>query len=185
MELIKVEEIEEDNFRIFLEYLNNHLSENGNNDFYFLPLTKEQSKFSQDLESKFKIGITKEIGQKGWRKLWVAKNKNNNIIGHIDIRSRKELNTEHRVLLGMGTDINFRNQKVGQQLLNFVIHYCKNQPEISWIDLDVLADNIPAIRLYKKMEFQLLSTIHDMFRIQNLSYDYKQMTLNVESGNNN
>jgi len=179
MHAIKIEELGEENFNRFLDYLKIHLSENGDNNLFFLPLSKEQSKFNPEWEDKFRIGLNKKIGETGWRKLWLAINQDDKIVGHIDIRSRNELNTEHRVLLGMGTDRNFRNLKIGQRLLHFVINYCRNEPKISWIDLDVLAINIPAIRMYEKMEFQLLSTINDMFRIQNQSYDYKSMTLNV------
>jgi len=181
MHLIKVEELGEENFNNFIDYLKKHLSENGDNNLFFLPFSKEQSKFSQEWEDKFRIGLSKKIGEIGWRKLWVAINEEDKIVGHIDIRPRNELNTEHRVLLGMGTDTNFRNLKIGQQLLSFVINYCKNQSKICWIDLEVLAINITAIRLYEKMEFQLLSSVKDMFRIQSQSFDYKSMTLNVES----
>ena len=132
-------------------------------------------------KEKFRTGINKKFGETGWRKLWIARNNNGKIVGHIDIRSRNELNTEHRVLLGMGTDSNYRYLKVGQRLLNYVIDYCQSHTKISWIDLDVLSNNIPAIRLYEKLDFQLLSSVHDMFRIHNKSYDYKSMTLNVES----
>jgi ribosomal protein S18 acetylase RimI-like enzyme len=65
----------------------------------------------------------------------------------------------------MGVDSNFRNLKIGQTLLEFIIDYCTNNSKISWIDLQVLTDNIPAIRLYKKMNFEQLSITKDMFRI--------------------
>ena len=181
MNSIRVEEIGEENLNDFLNYLKSHLSENGDSNSFFLPLTKEQSKFSKEWKTKFKNGMNKAMYEFGWRKLWVAINQEDNIVGHVDIRSRNELNTEHRVLLGVGTDLNYRKLKIGQQLLTFVIDFCKNQPKISWIDLEVLANNIPAIRLYEKMNFELLSNVNDMFRIQNKSYDYNSMTLNVES----
>ena len=165
MEVVKIEEIEESYIKTFLEYLYSHLSENGTNNFFFLPLMKEQSNIGNNWEDKFRIGMKKQLGEVGWRKLWVAKNGDNNIIGHIDIRHRNELNTQHRVVLGMGTDRHFRKKKVGQHLLEHVIAYCKKQTEISWLDLDVMANNIPAIRLYEKMDFKQLGYTADMFRI--------------------
>ncbi len=181
MNEIRIEEITEENLNQFLEYLKKHLSENGDNNVFFLPLSKEQSAFDKDWEIKFALSARKKIFESGWRKLWVAINEDKKIVGHIDIRPRKELNTEHRVLLGMGTDIKFRNLKLGQQLLKFVINYCKHKSEISWIDLEVLANNFAAVRLYEKMEFKLISQVEDMFRIQNQSFDYKFMSLNVDS----
>jgi ribosomal protein S18 acetylase RimI-like enzyme len=125
--------------------------------------------------------MNKKNGEIGWRKVWVAINEESNIVGHIDIRSQNQLNTEHRVLLGMGVDSNFRNLKIGHELLKLVIDYCRNNHKISWIDLQVLTNNIPATKLYKKMSFEQLSVTKDMFRIDNISYDYTSMTLNVET----
>ncbi len=71
--------------------------------------------------------------------------------------------------------------KIGQNLLAFIIDYCKANRQISWIDLQVLTNNIPATKLYKKMNFEELSITKDMFRIDNISYDYTSMTLNVEN----
>ncbi len=177
--MIKIEEFRNEDMNMFLDYLTIHLSENGNNNFLFQPLSKEQSKIGRELEEKFNIGFNRNFGDAGWRKLWLARNQENEIVGHIDIRSRNELNAEHRVLLGMGVDNNYRNLKIGQRLIEFVIAYSKNQPKISWIDLEVLTTNIPAVKLYEKMKFQVLSNTVDMFRIEDISYDYTSMTLNV------
>jgi len=165
----------------FMHYLTAHLSENGRNGIaLFQPLSQEQSNVDDELKAKFKDGLNKAVGERGWRKLWIAQNEENQVLGHIDIRSYNELNTEHRVLLGMGVDSKFRNLKIGQKLLESVIEYCRSRPEITWMDLQVLGNNHPAIGLYKKMKFRELSTMVDMFRIDKIAYDFISMTLNVE-----
>lgn len=178
--MIAINEIKMDQLDVFLEYLVVHLSENGKGgNLLFQPLSQEQSKSIHDWKDKFEAGLTKRFGEMGSRKLWIATNEDNAIVGHIDIRFYNELNTAHRVLLGMGVDSKFRKMRIGQSLLEFVIRYCKKQPEINWLDLQVLALNTPAICLYEKMEFQKISTTTDMFRINHVSYDYTSMTLNV------
>lgn len=179
MENITIHEIEMKEFDRFLDYLKRHLNENGDKNVLFQPLTKKQSMINSEWAEKFKIGFRKNFGEIGWRKLWVAKNERNQIVGHIDIRSRNELNTTHRVLLGMGVDSSYRNLRIGQRLLKFVIEYCKNHEEINWIDLEVLTNNTPAIKLYIKNDFKILANHVDMFRIENKSYDYTSMTLRV------
>ena len=180
--MISIKELNKDNIDDFIQYLTNHLSENGQNGTaLFQPLSKEQSVLTKEWKAKFEDGMNKKNDEIGWRKVWVAINKESNIVGHIDIRSQNQLNTEHRVLLGMGVDSNFRNLKIGQKLLEFIINYCMNNDKISWIDLQVLTNNIPAIKLYKKMNFEQLSITKDMFKIDNISYDYTSMTLNVET----
>lgn len=182
--MISIEALEKDKFDDFIHYLSIHISINGQDGApLFQPFSKQQSLFLDHLELKFKDGINKKIGEIGWRKVWVAINEENKIFGHIDIRSQNQLNAAHRVLLGMGVDSSFRNLKIGQKLLAHIIDYCSNMNTISWIDLQVLTNNTPAIQLYKKMNFEQLSLTKDMFRIENVSYDYTSMTLNVENLN--
>jgi len=180
--MILIKELENGMLEDFFKYLAIHISENGqNSSTLYFPLSKEQSILSNELMIKFKEGLSKKIGETGWRKAWIAYNQEGKIVGHIDIRSNNQLNSEHRVLLGMGVDINFRGLKIGQKLLEFIIEYCRKNPKIIWIDLEVMTKNIPAKNLYEKMNFEHLSTTKDMFRIDNISYDYTSMTLNVEN----
>ena len=177
--MISIKELNKDKLDDFFQYLNIHLSENGQKGTaLFQPLSKQQSTLSDEWKAKFEDGMNEKAG---WRKVWIAINEEEKIAGHIDIRSQNQPNAEHRVLLGMGVDSNFRNLKIGQNLLAFIIDYCKANRQISWIDLQVLTNNIPATKLYKKMNFEELSTTKDMFRIDNISYDYTSMTLNVEN----
>jgi len=178
--MISIKELKKDNLDEFFQYLTIHLSENGqNNTALFQPLSKQQSILSNEWKSKFVDGFNKKDKDLGWRKIWAATNEVNKIVGHIDIRSYEQLNAEHRVLLGMGVESSFRNLKIGQKLLEFIIAYCRNNPKIIWLDLQVLANNIPAISLYKKMDFQQLGIIQDMFRIDGFHYNYCYMTLQV------
>ncbi|WP_196893976.1 GNAT family N-acetyltransferase [Aureivirga marina] len=180
--MIKINELEKEQFLAFFEYLDKHLSENGKDEKeLFQPVTQEESIITEDWKEKFTSGFSKKYAEKGWRKMWIATNLENQIVGHIDIRSRMEPNTSHRVLLGMGVDSQFRKLKIGQKMLDFVIDYCKVQPEIYWLDLEVMSQNIPAISLYRKQNFEELTTTKDMFRIDGNSYDYTSMTLNVEN----
>lgn len=180
--MISIKELSKDKLEDFFQYLKIHLSENGlNGTTLFQPLSKQQSALSNEWKLKFEEGMNKEFNEIGWRKIWIAINKENIIVGHIDIRSNNQLNAEHRVLLGMGVDSNFRSLKIGHKLLEFIIEYCRRNRKISWIDLEVLTNNIPAKSLYEKMNFEQLSVTKDMFRIDNISYDYTSMTLNVEN----
>ncbi|WP_264530491.1 GNAT family N-acetyltransferase [Flavobacterium sp. N502540] len=177
--MISIKELNKDKLDDFFQYLNIHLSENGQKGTaLFQPLSKQQSTLSNEWKAKFEDGMNEKAG---WRKIWIAINEEEKIVGHIDIRSQNQSNAEHRVLLGMGVDSNFRNLKIGQNLLEFIIDYCKDNRKISWIDLQVLTNNIPATKLYKKMNFEELSITKDMFRIDTISYDYTSMTLNVEN----
>ncbi len=179
--MIIINQLNKERLNDFFDYLSTHLSENGINETpLFQPLSIEKSMLNDEWKERFKNGLKKDANTAGWRKLWIATNQENQIVGHVDIRSHNEQYTEHRVLLGMGVDSNFRKLKIGQKLMEFIINYCKNDDAICWIDLQVLTNNEPAIKLYKKMNFQLQSSMEDMFRIDKTSYGYTAMTLNVE-----
>ena len=180
--MISIRELKRDKLDEFIQYLNVHVSENGQNDSTpFLPLSNEQSLSGADWLEKFESGISEEIEEIGWRRVWIASSADNKIVGHVDIRSHFQLNTNHRVLLGLGVDSKFRNLKIGRNLMEFIIDYCKQDLRIAWIDLQVMTNNEAAIKLYKKMNFKELSTVTDMFRINQISYDYSFMTLNVDN----
>ena len=180
--MIRIEAIKKEQLNDFINYLSIHLSENGKGKtYFFLPMTHKQSELSKAWKDKFESGMYKKFGETGWRKLWIATNQDNQIVGHIDIRHYKELNTSHRVLLGMGVDSNFRKLKIGQKMLEFVIEYCQHHEEIDWLDLQVMTLNTPAVNLYEKLKFKVVSNVVDMFRINGVSYDYTSMTLNVRN----
>lgn len=164
----------------FFSYLAAHVSENGQDgSLLFLPLSRPQSTLSPEMKSKFERGMHLAYGEAGWRKTWAAATPENRIVGHIDLRAHPQPNAEHRVLLGMGVDRNFRGMRIGRRLLEVVAEYARNHPGISWIDLEVLTHNLPARRLYEAMGFVEVGVTRDMFRIGGQSYDYTSMTLQV------
>lgn len=178
--MIIITELAEGMSEEFFQYLEQHIAENGQEgNIVFLPLSKDQSTLSDALKEKFLEGMHKPYGENGWRKAWIATHANNQIIGHIDIRSHNQPNAEHRVLLGMGVHSQYRNHKIGQQLLQTVIDYCRNHPKIAWLDLEMMANNHPAKKLYEKMGFEIIGEVKDMFRIDQNTYDYTSMTLKV------
>lgn len=145
---MKITELTSNRLEDFLRYLTVHMAQNGTNgNIPFQPLTIPQSQLGKEWESKFLNAFKVSFGEIGWRKVWIATNQEDVIVGHIDIRHHHELNTWHRVVLGMGVDSNFRKQHIGQQLLALVIDYCGAHERINWLDLQVLATNTAAIAL--------------------------------------
>ncbi len=164
----------------FWAYLDEHVAGNGQNgQLLFLPLGQTQLELEKEWKGRFEEGMKKPLEEMSWRRLWLAQNQEGQIMGHIDIRSHNQLNTQHRAMLGMGVNSRFRQQKVGQALMEFIIHFCQEDPQIHWIDLEVIATNLPAVSLYQKMGFEETGNKKDMFRIDGVSYDYLSMSLFV------
>lgn len=111
--MININLLKTNDLNTFFEYLTNHLLENGRlGNPLFQPLTKGQSKLCFEWKEKFESNLNKSSDNVAERKRWIASNQENQIAGHIDIRSHNELNTEHRVLLGIRIDRNFRILKI-------------------------------------------------------------------------
>ena len=178
--MIIIKQLNKDDLDLFFEYLGRHLNENGRfGNPVFQPLSVNQSKLTPQWKKRFENCLVNKSNDKDWRKIWVARTAEKQIVGHIDIRPYPDQNTGHRVLLGMGVDSKFRNMRIGQKLIEFIIEYCKADPDINWIDLQVLSNNKPAVKLYEKMKFKEIGRVNDMFRIESVSYDYIHMTLNI------
>lgn len=173
---ITIKSIHREAFDPFFTYLSDHLAHNGKDkDPLFQPMSRGESKVSAKLESNFKVGQSIPTDQAGWRRLWIALNLKEEIVGHIDLRSHNQKHTQHRALLGMGVHRDYRKLGLGSALINTLIEWGKDNTTVEYIDLWVLSNNAPAIGLYRKMGFQKTGEVKDMFRIDNIPYHYTMM----------
>jgi len=155
------------------------LSDNGDGETaLFQPMSREQSYLSDKMKLSFLQGLQLEIGQLGWRKLWLAFDKEK-IVGHLDIRSHPMKYTGHRALLGMGVDRLIRKTGLGGRLLTSMLSWVEKNTEIEFIDLCVLSSNLAAQRLYLRNGFEKSGEIEDMFRINGQSLSHTMMSRKV------
>ena len=162
----------------FFAYLDDHLRDNGAGGTpLFQPQAREQARMPAGLRLAFIKGLGVAVGEPGWRRLWLALGPTGNIAGHIDLRARPEPAASHRAMLGMGVHRLARRRGLGMQLLDTTIAWAGAEPGIDWVDLEVLADNEPAVALYLRAGFRMIARIEDMVRVDGASYDLCYMTL--------
>lgn len=177
--MIRIEQLDAAGFDAFLSYLNDHLSDNGRGTTsYFQPLSRDESRFPADKAAAFKTGMQTAVGNAGWRRIWVARDANGAIIGHIDLRAHVERHAAHRCLLGMGVDRGHRKVGLGTHLIAHAVQWAA-ETGFGWIDLQVLSVNAPAITLYERNGFQKTGETADMFRIDGQSFAYTSMNKRV------
>ena len=165
----------------FFMYLNDHISDNGKrNSSLFLPISRENLSLSNELIQSFKRGQFISVDKLGWRRVLIAENEKNDIIGHIDIKSHNQSYTNHRAVMGMGVHSDYRRDGLGKLLIETMLGWVRTETEIERIDLWVLSGNNPAIRLYVKLGFEKVGEVEDMFRIDGASHDYIMMTKKIE-----
>jgi ribosomal protein S18 acetylase RimI-like enzyme len=163
-------------FSSFVEYLNDHLSDNGVGGQYFLPLQRDTSRLPLEKEASFRAGMDIPVGRAAWRRVWVARSPEHQIVGHVDLCSHPERFTEHRCLLGMGVHREHRRLGLGAALLAYSERWASAIAGLEWMDLKVLSANEPAIRLYLRAGFIKVGEVADMFMIDGRALSYSAMT---------
>lgn len=177
---IEIKHLAEERIDEFFLYLTDHISDNGkDNSSLFQPISRNNSSLPKGLTDSFKGGQSISIDQSGWRRVFVAVHKMSDIIGHIDLKSHPQNHTHHRALLGMGVHRDYRKMGLGKSLIETAVEWANNATAIESIDLWVLAGNRPAIQLYKKLGFQKIGEVEDMFRIDGNSLNYVMMTKKI------
>jgi RimJ/RimL family protein N-acetyltransferase len=161
----------------FFAYLDDHLHDNGVNETpLFQPLPRAESRLSVPTRTNFEKGLATPLGQAGWRRAWIAVSADGAIAGHVDVRARPELPAAHRALLGMGVHRDYRQQGLGLRLVSEAIDWARRQPELAWIDLEVLSINAPARRLYLRAGFAITGEIRDLFRLDGAQLAHTYMS---------
>ena len=162
---IMIESLDESGCEEFFSYLNDHRSDNGNGESgYFMPRPQSESRFPAEKEKSYRDGLNVPVGSPGWRRAWVARVTNRQIVGHIDLWSHPVSFAEHRCLLGRGVHRNHRRLGLGASLLSHATEWALANTRLEWLDLHVLSTNEPAMRLYLRAGFTKVGEVADMFK---------------------
>ncbi|WP_299496722.1 GNAT family N-acetyltransferase [uncultured Shewanella sp.] len=164
-----------DDINAFFQYLEAHLSDDSAGDTHlFQSLSSAESNVTTLTKSQFYHGIKKTFEETDWRRLWLAFEEGQ-VVGHIEIRGHIQAYTQHRVLLGMGVATEHRQKGLGKLLLDTLVTWLIQFPQIAYLDLWVLSHNQTAINLYEKYGFRVGGEIEDMFRINEQPCSYTFM----------
>lgn len=101
---------------------------------------------------------------------------NEKLIGMVAIVFSNKKKTSHTAeLVGNYVDKDFRGQGVGSTMMQSIIDEAKANPRIKKIILEVVATQIPGIKLYEKFGFKKVGVRKDQFFHDNKYYDLIQM----------
>jgi ribosomal protein S18 acetylase RimI-like enzyme len=176
MQAHSIEALSPVDFDEFITYLDDHLRENGSPDVgYFQPLSRSAASFPEERKVAFRAGLEIAVGEPGWRRAWVARGPEQQILGHIDLRGHAERYAAHRCLLGMGVHRDLRRQGLGAALIEHARVWAASS-ELEWLDLQVLSHNQAALALYEKAGFVRVGEVPHMFKIDGHAFSYTTMT---------
>jgi RimJ/RimL family protein N-acetyltransferase len=116
--------------------------------------------------------------QPGWERAWGVFD-SDRMIGHLDLKTRPLATSAHRAIVGIGIEETHRRMGLGLRLMETAIEWAQSQEQLSWLDLNVFANNEAAVRLYAKCGFVEVGRISDMFRVDGQSMNDIQMVLKL------
>jgi len=178
-----IQPLEPDALDAFLAHLRDHLAENGTDGSpFFQPAPRGASRVLDDLGAAFRTGLAVPVLEAGWRRAWVARDDAGAIVGHVDLRARREPWTNHRCLLGMGVRRAWRGGGLGARLLAQAEAWAVDTGSLAWIDLEVLEVNEPALRLYRGAGYAQFGETPDLFRIEGACLGAVWMTKRIAKG---
>ena len=173
MNTLTIRIAERDDLPLLFLYLDDHLQDNGRNGMpLFQPMSRADSRFTPEKAALFANGQDIAVGERGWRRVWIALDPAGNIVGHVDLRGRPERAAWHRALLGMGVHRHYRRQGLGHELIETAFAWARTQRFLEWIDLEVLSVNHGARRLYERLGFVTVGEVPDMFHIDGEQHGY-------------
>jgi ribosomal protein S18 acetylase RimI-like enzyme len=165
-----------EDIKIVIEHDIIHMKELGHNNLPSHPFLPTHQFDLEDMIHRKMSSWSKEPKTQGFGRSFIALDKQK-VVGHLNIKTDLETST-HRVHLGMGIEYKYRNLKIGTQLLNECIQFCRLH-YIEYIDLSVFGHNAPAIKLYTRFGFEKIGTYKDKFRMGNTSIDDIIMSLKL------
>src|SRR3989339_542925 len=74
-------------------------------------------------------------------------------------------------------DDDYRGRGVGKIAMDWLLDYGFYKLKLHKINLGVIADNVPAVKLYKKLGFKIEGTMIDEVRHKNKYYNFYSMAL--------
>jgi len=103
---------------------------------------------------------------KGWVKIWLLVNEDQNICGELKLFSSLSLlSAAHHGQLSMGIDRKYHGQGLGKQLMNLAMTWAKSLENLQWIQLHTFSTNPKAIKFYESFGFYKIGEIPDQFRL--------------------
>lgn len=99
------------------------------------------------------------------------------VVGHVELVGGRVPAELHRAVLAMGMLREVTGQGHGRRLIEAAARFARDEAKLSWIDLGVFVNNVPAQKLYRRMGFVEVGLRRDAFRVDGVSIDDIHMTL--------
>ncbi|MBE4909148.1 GNAT family N-acetyltransferase [Bacillus luteolus] len=87
------------------------------------------------------------------KKLFLVSEYQDKVVGFLSFESIEKEKSSHQGSFGISIDNGWRNKGLGRHLIEALLDWCKKNPKIEILRLEVLGSNTSAINLYKNLGF--------------------------------
>lgn len=163
----------------FGTYVVEHMGESGREGSPIFALSGAVSR--DDIRSRSLERWARAITEPLWGRAWLLwAEEPRRVVGHIELVGGRVPSELHRAVLAMGMLRPHTGKGNGARLIDTAAAWARSEAKLSWIDLGVFADNMPARKLYTRMGFVELGFRRDAFRLADeTSIDDVQMSLRL------
>ena len=176
---MKIRILQPEDIDSFAEHFARHMAESGRgNTPFFAPHSSSELWDKQSRRSVILERWSKPLTQVAWGRAWGAYD-SDRMIGHVDLKARPIVTSLHRAIVGIGIEETYRKMGLGRRLMETALEWAKEQLQLSWLDLNVFANNEAGIRLYSRCGFVEAGRTKDLFRVDGISVDDIQMVLRL------
>ncbi|WP_447470365.1 GNAT family N-acetyltransferase, partial [Vibrio harveyi] len=89
---------------------------------------------------------------------FVAVESDGELLGHLAINSTPKPRLKHSASFGIAVAKTSRGKGVGRFLMEYLLSYCDEQLNLTRLELEVHANNVAALALYKSFGFEVEGT---------------------------
>jgi ribosomal protein S18 acetylase RimI-like enzyme len=141
----------------------------------FIPITIEE--YTQTLEQEEQL-ISNYINQTN--SLLLIAELDGEILGNIDLTGSSRNQLAHTAMMGIGMLPAFQGMGLGTYLLKHALDWAQSNEKLEIIWLEVMPENIYAVKLYTQSGFEAVGSIPNFFKQENLQFDKLTMYKNVK-----
>jgi RimJ/RimL family protein N-acetyltransferase len=165
----------------WLESLGAQVRDNGRDGVWFSPRSADDAPPARTIEAVlgWVARLSRTEREPGWFRLWLAKDRDGSIVGHIDLSGGRLLAELHRSELGMGIERAHRGLGLGPALMDAALTWARDSGTIDWVELGVFSTNPRARRLYEGFGFTQIGYVPDRFRVDETVIDDVRMALRL------
>jgi RimJ/RimL family protein N-acetyltransferase len=104
------------------------------------------------------------------RNMLIVAEHGDKIVGITNSMAFKDFKRFHRAGLGMTVRQEYRGQGLGEALLALLIELSRQMPGLVTLELNVMAPNVPAHKLYRKFGFKECGRYEKAYRLESGEY---------------